>query len=151
MSFSWRYRSVWLFFALCSELLCGCEVERETRGHVLSKEIVTELRKRTRATKSEVLDIIGEPSFCLPYDQNTWYYVGQAIDLEAFFKPKIVKTTGYAMRFSPDNKLEELTEVTSGMNIGISTEESPLPSSHRAEFLKRIFRNVGRFPPQLKK
>ena len=97
--------------------------------------------------QEDVVGLLGTPSCVLPYDPMTWYYISHCLERQVFFRAKPVSTVSRVVSFSKGGYLSSIKTITGGIEIPLATCSTPLPSSHGEEFLKQIFRNVGRFPP----
>lgn len=137
------FRAFWLISA--SALVMGCQPIQNLHGHVTDKDVVQSLLD-SHATQAEVSEKMGTPSCILFYDPHTWYYLGQEITQEAFFKPKVSSVDCYALTFSPQGRLCAVQHSDRHIDLKISEKATPLPSAHGEDFLKQFFRNTGRFP-----
>ena len=134
-----------IFLTATIALVTGCQPIQNLHGHVVDKDTVKNLLA-TQATPAEVAEKMGTPSCVLFYDPNTWYYLGQEITQEAFFKPQVTQVDCYALTFSPQGRLCATQHSDRHIDLKISDQATPLPSEHGGSVLQQFFRNVGRFP-----
>lgn len=140
---SMRY---FLFSILAFFFLAGCETKRIVHGNVdLSPDVISALKaKKGRAEKQDVIKAIGEPSYILSFDKNTWYYVMQNSESQLWFYPEVKNSIGYEILFSDDGKLISIASAQSPIGISPCTEKTDFSIDHRSSLLQRIFRNAGK-------
>lgn len=128
--------------------LAGCEITQEKHGFVFDACEWTHIQQGVgKLTKSQVFERLGTPSCVVAFDPNTWYYISQIIENQAFFYPRETQLRGYALEFNTRDILTKITPSTQVVSLTPALETTKLPSSHGEEFLKQVFRNVGRFSP----
>ena len=130
-------------------VLSACEAKKDYRGNVLlNSEIIEYLKERKGCiNKDEVREILGDPSFSFTFDPQTWHYINQTIQIESLLPPKVTDSKGYTLHFALDGRLDNIKKAKGTIDLVIAPQETSLPSTHREEFLKQLFRNVGRFSP----
>ncbi|ETZ05106.1 MULTISPECIES: outer membrane protein assembly factor BamE domain-containing protein [Holospora] len=136
------------FFSL---LLLGCDPDRSVRGRVVPLEDLDQIQKGVGVlNKTDVERLIGPASSVLSFDPCTWYYFNLFTETSAFFSPSIKENKGFALLFSSDGKLVKYIPNSGTKSLEIALKETALPSTHRKEFLKELFRNAGRFGKKAK-
>ncbi|ETZ06978.1 SmpA / OmlA family protein [Holospora obtusa F1] len=132
-------------------LLCGCEPERNVRGRVIPEEDLAQVKNGLGVLdQTQIEQLIGPPSSILSFDPHTWYYLNFSTETKAFFAPLIKENKGFALIFSNNGKLAKYIPNSGTKSLEIALKETTLPSTHRKEFLKELFRNAGRFGKKAK-
>ena len=127
-------------------LLVGCNPECNVRGRVISPQDLLQVQKGVgKLGKAQIEELIGPASSVLSFDENTWYYFNLFTETNAFFAPSIKKNQGFALLFSSDGRLIKYIPNSGTKSLEIALKETALPSTHRKEFLKELFRHGGRF------
>ncbi|WP_165780841.1 outer membrane protein assembly factor BamE domain-containing protein [Holospora curviuscula] len=139
-------KNISLKILLTSCLLFGCDPERNVRGRVIPPEDLIQIQQGVGTLdKAQVEKLIGPASSVLSFDQHTWYYFNLFTETSAFFAPSIEKNQGFALLFTADGKLAKYIPNSGTHSLEIALKETALPSTHRKEFLKELFRHGGRF------
>lgn len=126
-------------------LLAACAPVIENRGNLVDDERMARLEVgETRA--EDVLIDIGTPSAVAPFDDRTWYYIGQVTSKTAFFNPEIIDRRVVRVRFDAAGVLSEVAEVTLEEGETLQLVERETPTLGRTVgFLEQMLGNVGRF------
>ena len=123
--------------------IAGCEVTRDHHGHVFTPQCMEKVK--VGSCQEDVVTALGEPTYILPYDPMTWYYLSHSRETKALLKPKVSQALCYSLTFSPQGRLNKIEKSDVAHSLAISSQAIPLPSSHSEEFFKQMFRNIGRF------
>lgn len=101
--------------------------------------------KQGVSTKEDVLSALGTPSAAGTFDDQNWYYIGQIISKEAFFKPEVVDRRVIEIAFN-DNIVSEVRELKKedGVDVALVSRTTPTKGSDFT-MLEQFFGNLGRF------
>ena len=133
---------------LLASTLAACDSEVRTRGHVVEDRHLATLAVGS-TTAEEVLLTLGTPSTVAPFDERTWYYIGQTEAQTAFFRPEVLDRRVVVVRFDQAGVLSELGERTLDDAERIAIVERETPSLGREmTFLEQMLGNIGRFNPR---
>ncbi|MCA8908185.1 MAG: outer membrane protein assembly factor BamE [Rhodospirillaceae bacterium] len=127
--------------------LGGCGGDVRTRGHLVEDRYLAELTVG-QSTAEEVLQALGTPSTVAPFDDHTWYYIGQREEQTAFFRPDVLERRVVMVRFDDAGILSEMGERTLDDAEEVNLVERETPSLGREMgFLEQMLGNIGRFNP----
>ena len=141
----WRRRVRLIAGIVLVGLVAACAPVIENRGNLVDDERMARLAVgETRA--EDVLIDIGTPSAVAPFDDRTWYYIGQVTSKTAFFNPEIIDRRVVRVRFDDAGVLSEVAEVTlaEGETLQLVDRETPT-LGRTVGFLEQMLGNVGRF------
>ncbi len=141
----WRRRARLIAGIVLVGLVAACAPVIENRGNLVDDERMARLAVgETRA--EDVLIDIGTPSAVAPFDDRTWYYIGQVTSKTAFFNPEIIDRRVVRVRFDDAGVLSEVAEVTlaEGETLQLVDRETPT-LGRTVGFLEQMLGNVGRF------
>ncbi|BDB96347.1 outer membrane protein assembly factor BamE domain-containing protein [Candidatus Hydrogenosomobacter endosymbioticus] len=143
-------RNTLRFIALAAAVT-ACEAKKELQGNIELNEASAKIlkEKSSKMRKQDILDLLGEPSLVFKYEPNTWYYIHQEIESEAFYDYEVKKNLACVIYFENDGSVKKIELSDKYSDIGMEGKETKQPTYHRDNFIKRMFRNVGRFKPVL--
>lgn len=128
----------------------GCMVDKIDHGYCEKSFDIDRIKAgKGKLSKAEIVARVGEPTLLFSYDPNTWYYLYQQTVRGSVSLPEVVKHEGYVLSFSPQGILCAVKKADPFLPLIPEKEETPAPSQHREEFLKQLFRNLGRATPGL--
>jgi outer membrane protein assembly factor BamE (lipoprotein component of BamABCDE complex) len=135
------------YITLVLALICSaCDPEKNVRGRVIPDEDMAALKKGVGSMQKEQVEVlIGPPSSILNYDPNTWYYFHLMTHTVGPFAPTVKANKSFALLFTPEGKLFKCIENSGTQEFELAMRQTALPSQHRQDFLKQLFRNSGRF------
>jgi outer membrane protein assembly factor BamE (lipoprotein component of BamABCDE complex) len=97
-------------------------------------------------TRSDVLRILGSPTTQAPFDDNTWYYIGQETEKHGILDPEITKERVVQLTFNEDGTVAQLKELPKGSRIDVPIERSKTPTQgNETSITQEFFGNLGRF------
>lgn len=140
---------------LSSLLICGlsisalnaCTPVSSQRGNMVQDFTLQEIQVG-QSTKSDVMRTLGSPTTKSPFDENTWYYMGQKKEKRGILDPKVVEERIIVASFNADGVLDTLQDV-SPERIDVPLADSKTPTyGNEASVLQEFFGNLGKFNPQ---
>jgi len=102
--------------------------------------------KPGEVSKSQVKNILGNPSSQSLYGQSTWFYISDTRETFAFYKPEETERQVVAISFDPQNMVERVAEygLKDGKQVIVSEKKTPT-AGHDYNFLEQMMGNIGRF------
>jgi len=133
-----------LYVIAIALFLSGCFTRTSNHGYPEDKVAIEKLQIGV-TTKTQVLDIIGEPTSYGTFDNNTWYYISTISETKGFLKAKIVQDQVIQLHFKND-KLREVkfTDNKEKREI-IFNQDRSIVGGDDSGVLKDFFHNFGRF------
>jgi len=123
--------------------LTACAPTRNTNGIYLTPDDVAKVQ--VGASRLDVLQALGTPSTTAVFDDNTWYYVGQKTEKNAFFDAKVTERKVYEAKFTADGTLASLQEVEGdAVDVPLVRRKTPT-SGHDLTAAQQLLGNLGRF------
>ncbi len=102
--------------------------------------------KISEDTKSTVMAKLGTPSVTSTFDPNVWYYISQATDRVAFYKPRVARRDVVAISFNKDSEAVEKVDtytLKDGKVVAFNGRETPT-RGREMTILEQLLGNVGR-------
>jgi len=144
-SLSPRVPATALAVFLAVGLLAGCGFPADQRGNDPGKAVLSDIKPGV-TTKSGVTKLLGSPSTVASFDNNTWYYVSQTTQDEAFFKPILRAQKVVVISFDPNGVVDKVAY------RGLKDREKIVPNPNATpapgrEFtlMEQLIGNFGRF------
>ena len=127
-------------------LTYSCSPRISRHGNFFSKDELKVLQS-VRLNKSEILEILGQPSTKSTFSDNIWYYIYFIQKERAYFKVKNVNNTVLKIKFDKKQNVKNynLIRNKSSIKIDISddiTESSAFKRSLAREFLDSFVRRM---------
>lgn len=128
-------------------LLTACTPVTATRGNLLEDYQMKEVMPGIDG-KDDVVRKIGSPTTIAPFDDNTWYYMGQRTEKKGIMDPKVVSERVVIVKFDADGKVGTISERTDGReDIPIVQRTTPA-SGNEYTFMQQMLGNIGKFNRQ---
>ncbi len=132
-------------------VLAGCQPIIANRGNMLDEERITQV-KAGSSSKNDVFEALGSPSIVSTFDDNTWYYVGQRTEREAFFRPEITDRKVIAVQFDDTDHVKALDRIGLEEAVDVEPLEQTTPAVGRdITFMEQLIGNIGRPSSKKKK
>ncbi len=133
--------------AICG-LGAACTPTMANRGNLLEDHQLQQI-KTGEHTRNDVLKVLGSPTTVAPFDENTWYYIGQETEKRGILDPEILKERVVVVTFSPeDGKVAKVADASKGReDIPVSRESTPTHGQQNS-LAQQLLGNLGRFNPQ---
>ena len=137
----------------CTAILLGasltgataCSPIVETRGFLVDDDRLARIAPG-RSTAREVVGALGTPTAVAPFDDRTWFYIGQRTEKLAFFAPDVTERRVLVLRFGETGLLETMEDLSAddGQYVELVDRETPT-LGRRMTFLEQVIGNLGRF------
>ncbi len=96
-------------------------------------------------TKNAVRARLGTPSSVSTFDPNTWFYISQVNQRQAFYRPNTIRRDVVAISFSKDDQTVTKVETLSlkdGRMIAFNGRETPT-RGRQLSILEQLLGNLG--------
>jgi outer membrane protein assembly factor BamE (lipoprotein component of BamABCDE complex) len=138
---------IWLPALVLFLLLPACTATESNRGNMVEDFRLSELTPGV-STRSNVLKSLGSPTTTAPFDDQTWYYIGQKMEQRGVFDPDVVQERIVVASFDEAGILQRLEEVDAD-RLSVPTVDRETPTGgNEITALEQIIGNIGRFNRQ---
>ncbi len=126
-------------------LLAGCTPMVANRGNLLEDYQMKELQPGIDG-RDEVARKIGSPTTVAPFDDNTWYYMGQKTSKTGILDAKITQERIVVVTFDPaDGLLNRVVERKDGReDIPLVQRKTPT-TGNEFTVIQQMMGNLGKF------
>lgn len=137
-------------------LIAGCSVlaltalvacaETETlHGLIPDKQDLASIKPGVHK-RSDVQVILGAPSTVSNFESDTWYYVGNRVKTELFFKPEVLERKVVTVKFDEKGVVEKVETIDSTKTEEIALVERETPTKGKdLTVIQQLLGNIGRF------
>lgn len=134
--------------AISLSLLTACTPVAATRGNLLEDYQMKEILPGVDA-KEDVVRKIGSPTTIAPFDENTWYYMGQKTEKKGILDPKVTQERIVVVRFDgTDGKVSTVHERRDGRDEIPIVQRTTPASGNDFTFMQQMLGNIGKFNRQ---
>jgi outer membrane protein assembly factor BamE (lipoprotein component of BamABCDE complex) len=138
--------SIWVKLAAAAAgaaLLGGCAGIRDHRGHVLDKELASNIQVGVD-NKDSVTKTLGRPSFTGQFDPNDWYYLARDTKTAPFRGPHVTDQTLLHVRFDAAGNVASVGQTGKEQIVAINPVNDKTPTLGRKHgFFSELFGNIG--------
>jgi len=128
--------------------LSACTPMKATRGNLLEEFQLKEVLPGIDG-KDDVIRKIGSPTTIAPFDENTWYYMGQKTKKQGILDPKITTEKIIVVAFDGiDGKVLSVKEHKEGREDIPLVQRKTAVSGNDFTFIQQMLGNVGKFNKQ---
>ena len=132
-------------------VLAGCQPIIANRGNMLDEERITQV-KAGSSSKNDVFEALGSPSTVATFDDNTWYYIGQRTEREAFFDPVVTDRKIVLVRFDDSDHVKAVEQIGLDQAVAVNPLEDKTPAAGREfTFMEQLLGNIGHMGSKKKK
>lgn len=144
-----KFKNQFTYFAILNLLvfaLSGCS-NLQNRGQFITNSELEKINS-TKPTKSELVGIIGNPTYIPEFSQNTWYYIHRSFSERAWFDPFITNQRIVKVVFNKDGKLSrtELLNNTFDQDMTMNSDYTKTYGTEQSG-IQKFVKNMGRFNP----
>ena len=108
-----------LSFSIILTLIYSCSPRISRHGNFFSQEELKVLRS-TKLNKSEILEILGQPSTKSTFSDNIWYYIYFMQKERAYFKVKNTGNNVLKIKFDKKQNVENYNIIRNNTSIKIN-------------------------------
>lgn len=131
--------------ALIALSLPACTPHIATRGNLLSESKIAEITPQT-SLRADVSRIWGPPSAVAPFDDKTWYYIGEVTSQKGIFAPEVEQRQVVQVDFDDTGAVTQIAKLDPAQAQDIEYVARRTPTAGR-EFtaFQQFVGNLGRF------
>jgi outer membrane protein assembly factor BamE (lipoprotein component of BamABCDE complex) len=131
--------------------LAGCTPIIANRGNMLDEDRIAQVKSGS-SSKNDVFEALGSPSIVSTFDDNTWYYVGQRTEREAFFRPEVTERKVIAVEFDDTDHVKAVDRIGLDQAVDVDPLQETTPAVGREiTFMEQLIGNIGRPSSKKKK
>ncbi len=128
-------------------LLGACAPTKAQRGNLLENHQVEKVVVGVH-TRTDILRLLGSPTTKAPFDDRTWYYIGQETEKRGILDPAIVEERIVAVKFNPQGIVQSLEDIDSQRtDIPLARSKTPTHGNDMT-MMQQLLGNLGKFNPQ---
>lgn len=127
--------------------LSACTPQLATRGNLVSDDLLHEIKPGID-TRDDVAGKIGSPTTIAPFDENTWYYMGQRTEKKGILDPALTKERVVIVRFTPEGVVDRVAERQGGREEIPIVQRTTPTSGNDFTFIQQMLGNLGKFNSQ---
>jgi outer membrane protein assembly factor BamE (lipoprotein component of BamABCDE complex) len=128
-------------------LLCNCSPTKHTRGNIIQDYQLSKLEVNVD-TKTQVMRKIGSPTTIAPFDDNTWYYIGQKTEKRGILDEDVIEEKIVVVTFNQQGQLIEVKQAENEHeDIPYVRRKTPT-SGNEVTVLQQLMGNLGKFNPE---
>ena len=125
-------------------LATACTPMAASRGNLLDDFQMKEVQPGVD-TRDEVVRKIGSPTTIAPFDDNTWYYIGQKTSKSGIMDAKVTEERIVVVTFAADGLVNNIVERKDGReDIPITQNQTPT-TGNDFTFMQQMMGNLGKF------
>lgn len=129
----------------CLALLApACTPVTAVRGNLLEDYQMKEILPGVDA-REDVIRKVGSPTTVAPFDENTWYYMGQKTEKKGIMDPKVTQERIVMVVFGADGKVDKVQERKDGREDIPLVQRTTPASGTDFTFLQQMMGNLGKF------
>ena len=122
----------------------GCTPMTANRGNLLEDFQMQEV-KPGLDTRDDVIRKIGSPTTIAPFDDKTWYYLGQKKEKRGILDSQVVQERIVVVTFGEDGFVNAVKERRDGREDVPIVERKTPTSGNEMTVLQQMLGNLGRF------
>ena len=136
---------LWLCLGLgVASLSIGCTPLNYYGGAFIPPDELQGIEARV-SDKEEILEKLGEPSYKLPFDEDTWYYAYRKSQVVAFYKPELIDYQLFVFEFDEYGILNDLRMIRKQDRIEVAMNQAKTPFRGRElSFLEQLISSYGK-------
>lgn len=130
-----------------SLIATACTPTVETRGNLIIQNKLADIQPDI-STRSDVELKWGPPTAVAPFDNKTWYYIGEQTETMGVFKHDVKERRIIAVHFNDMDIVASVEPLDPAKGRDVAFVERKTPTAGK-EFgvLQQLVGNVGRFNP----
>lgn len=127
--------------------LSACSPIVATRGNLITAAQFDQVQPNT-STRADVTRFWGPPTTTSPFDNNTWYYIGETTSQKGIYPAKVEKRRMVRIKFDPNNNdtVIDVSEIDPKLAKNVDPVSRTTPTAGR-EFtaLQQFVGNLGKY------
>ncbi len=142
-----KKRSAIITLMLAVLALGACTPIIATRGNLLTDMQMQKVQVQ-KSSRADVVQAWGPPTVQSPFDQNTWYYIGEKTSQKGLFQPEVQTRRIVRVKFNTANNdtVVEVAELDPKLAQDIKPVSQTTPAAGKEyTFLQQLIGNVGKY------
>lgn len=136
-----------LLLSAATLILGACTPTIAQRGNLVEDNQIEDVVLGVH-TRTDVLRLLGSPTTTAPFDDLTWYYMGQETEKRGILDPKITKERVIIVKFNDRGVVQSIKDNENGrIDIPVARDKTPT-HGNEISVLQEFLGNLGRFNPQ---
>lgn len=124
--------------------LTACTPTKAVRGNILKDYQISDVQPGLD-TQSDILRKLGSPTTKAPFDDKTWYYLGQETEKRGILDPKVKSESIVIVRFDENGTVARIDTVDPHRNEVPYVREKTPTSGNEITVMQQLLGNMGRF------
>ena len=125
-------------------LISACTPTQSSRGNMVEDFRMREITPGI-STRTNVLKSLGSPTTKAPFDENTWYYLGQRMEKHGIFDPEVTEEKVVIVTFNDEGIVQTMEERGANrQDVPLVDRKTPT-GGNDVSLAEQILGNVGRF------
>lgn len=126
--------------------LAACSPTLAQRGNMLQNYQIEQVVP-TVHTRSDILRLLGSPTTTAPFDENTWYYIGQETEKRGILDPEVIAERIVVVQFDQDGIVQQVKDQdTARLDVPIDRARTPT-HGNEVTAIQQMLGNLGKFNP----
>ncbi len=140
-----KYNTLFFLFSFFFLLLNSCAPRYSYHGNYFSNKEINFLKK-TRLSKAEILQVLGNPSTKTTFSDSVWYYITQVRKERAYFSVDNSSTTVLKIAFNKNNIVKSYKVYSDEFSIDIKINPAKTTTVFEKDesFIKEFFSSFRR-------
>lgn len=124
--------------------ISACTPTKTNRGNMVEDFRMVEIIPGI-STRTNVLKSLGSPTTKAPFDENTWYYIGQKMEKKGIFDPKVVEERVIMVSFNEEGIVTTMEEIETNRIEVPKVRRKTHTGGNDVTLMEQLLGNVGRF------
>jgi len=126
-------------------LLSACAPRIDTRGNSIHPNDLKAIKVGS-FTRNNVLVSLGSPSSKSDFGGETWYYISETTETNAFLEPKLTSRQVVRIRFDKNGLVKSVKSIDPQQAQKVELAPGATPTAGTSlSFFEQIISNLGRF------
>lgn len=137
--------------ALMATQIAACTPRVATHGNLLTQSKIAEISPET-SLRADVSRIWGPPSAVAPFDDKTWYYIGEVTSQTGIFAPEVKERQVVQVNFDENDTVTQVAmlDPEQAQKIDYASRRTPTAGREFTAF-QQFVGNLGRFNQNVQK
>ena len=128
----------------CLLSLSACTPTLAVHGNMLEDYQMKEILPGID-TREDVVRKIGSPTTVAPFNDNTWYYMGQKTEKRGVLDPKVTNERIVVVSFAADGMVDKVIERRDGRKDIPIVQRSTPATGNEFTLMQQMLGNIGKF------
>ena len=114
-----KIKIYYTYIIIVSIILASCNSRISNHGTIFTKKEIN-IIKNTKLNKSEIIEILGQPSTKSTFSDDIWYYIANVQREKGYFKIKTISNSILKIVFNKKQQVISYNYVSNGKTFDIS-------------------------------